>query len=974
MAAPVVGGLAHRHGSGARRVNAIPRATYRVQLNRDFDFRAARAIVPYLARLGISHLYTSPFLKARPGSLHGYDIIDHDALNPEIGTPDDFEGLVRELKRHGMGLMIDVVPNHMGVFQADNRWWLDVLENGPASRYAGYFDIEWEPLSEELRGKVLLPILGDQYGTVLERGELKLAFDAPSGTFSLWYFEHRLPVRPSAYSTIIARADERGAGDAGDRGELAALSEAFAALATADPTFDPAAQSAPLKARLAALYARSESVRRVIDTKLREMNGVPGDSSSFDSLHALVKAQFYRLAFWRVAADDINYRRFFDIDALAALRAENADVFEDTHRLMFDWISRGKVDALRIDHPDGLLDPRGYCLAVQARARVLLAHDASGAVSASLPKDAIYLVLEKILADYERLPEDWAVHGTTGYRFMNVVNGLFVDTAARSRFDRLYAAFIGERLDFDTVARNSKTLIIVHSLASDLNLLAAALTRIAKAERDTCDFTLNAIRRALVEIVACFPVYRTYVTPESRSSDDRRYVEWAATIAKRNSPASETSVFDFVRDILNGERVPRDPVQQRAVSRFVGRFQQFTAPVTAKGLEDTSFYVYNRLASLNEVGGDPRHFGFSVAAFHGASADRARKWPHTMLATSTHDNKRAEDVRARIDVLTEMPAAWRLALRRWRQINRRLRTTIEGRTAPSANDEYLLYQTLLGAWPLGDIDEEALAAFRTRIQRYMQKAVREAKVHTSWINPNAEYEAALERFVDGLLTPLSPNPFLHDFLLAQSYVAHYGCLNSLAQTVLKLTSPGVPDFYQGTELWDFSLVDPDNRRPVDYERRRIALDASPDSTGSATPDAARALLDRWIDGHGKLWLIARILGWRTRNDWFESASYLPLRARGERAANVVCFARVHRDGWTLSVVPRLCVALTEEKPGWPLGETVWHDTAVALPARAPRRWRSVLTGAEYGARPGTGATLSVASVLDAFPAAFLVAA
>ena len=815
-------------------MNAIPRATYRVQLNRNFDFRAARAIVPYLARLGITHLYTSPFLKARPESLHGYDIIDHGALNPEIGTADDFEALVQELKRHRMGLMIDVVPNHMGVFQADNRWWLDVLENGPASRYAGYFDIEWQPLSDELRGKVLLPILGDQYGTVLERAELKLAFDGDAGTFSLWYFEHRLPIRPSTYSTIIACEEERGDGDESASTDIATMSEAFAALDATNPTIDPAAQSAPLKARLAAAYGRSQPLRHRIDANVTAINGVARVPSSFDRLHALIKAQFYRLAFWRVAADDINYRRFFDVDALAALRAENANVFEDTHRLIFEWIAGRKVDALRIDHPDGLLDPRAYFAALQARASTLLGNDAATDAPASAPKKSIYLVLEKILADYEQLPEDWPVHGTTGYRFMNVVNGLFVDPGARSRFDRLYRAFIGERLDFDAVARHSKTMIIVHSLASDLNLLATALTRIAKAERDTCDFTLNAIRRALVEIVACFPVYRTYVTPERRSSDDCRYVDWAVTIAKRNSPASETSVFDFVRGILNGERVPGEPVQRQAVSHFIGRFQQFTAPVMAKGLEDTSFYVYNRLASLNEVGGDPRHFGFSVDAFHGASADRARKWPHTMLATSTHDNKRAEDVRARIDVLTEMPAAWRLALRRWRQLNRRLRTTIDGRSAPSHNDEYLLYEALLGAWPLGNVDEAALAAFRTRIQRYMQKATREAKIHTSWINPNPEYEAALERFIDGLLLPLSPNPFLHDFLAAQAYVAHYGCLNSLAQTALKLTSPGVPDFYQGTELWDFSLVDPDNRRPVDYERRRTALEALPDSAAPAS--------------------------------------------------------------------------------------------------------------------------------------------
>jgi (1->4)-alpha-D-glucan 1-alpha-D-glucosylmutase len=695
-------------------------------------------------------------------------------------------------------------------------------------------------------------------------------------------------------------------------------------------------------------------------------------------LHALIKAQFYRLAFWRVAADDINYRRFFDINGLAALRMERPAVFEDTHRRIFEWIATDKVQALRVDHPDGLLDPRGYFTSVQARARKLVVNASERARTKRSAERPIYLVLEKILADYERLPDDWPVHGTTGYRFMNVVNGLFVDGTARSRFDRLYAAFIGERLDFDPVARAAKTLIIVHSLASDLNVLATLLSRIAKRARDTCDFTLNSIRRALVEIVACFPVYRTYATPEHRSNDDRRYVDWAIGVAKRNSPAAETSVFDFVRDILNGDRNVREQALQRDIDRFVGRFQQFTAPVTAKGLEDTSFYVYNRLASLNEVGGDPRRFGFSVDGFHGASADRARNWPHTMLATSTHDNKRAEDMRTRIDVLTEMPAAWRLALRRWRQINRRLRKTIDGVGAPSRNDEYFLYQTLLGAWPLGPVDDAALDAFRVRIRQYMQKAVREAKVRTSWINPNPQYEGALAEFIDGLLTPLSPNSFLQDFLPAQAHVARYGCLNSLSQVLLKLTSPGVPDLYQGTELWDFSLVDPDNRRPVDYERRAAMLEKLVDAFGAERNPAriARALLDQWADGRVKLWLTWRILAWRARHAaWFETTSYMPLAVHGSQKTHICAFARAHRDGWLLSVVPRLCVGLTNAQIAWPLGESVWQDTTLLLPPAAPVQWKNVLTGASYNAhsRDDGAARLTVASILDAFPVALLVA-
>ena len=963
-------------------MSLIPRATYRVQLNRDFDFRAACRIVPYLAQLGISHLYTSPFIKARAGSLHGYDIIDHESLNPEIGTEGDFEALIGALHDHGMRLMIDVVPNHMGVLQADNRWWLDILEHGPASRFACYFDIDWEPLSEELRGKVLLPILGDQYGTVLERGEIRLAFDREAGTFSLWYYEHRMPVRPSAYRALLCAGLDRLPSETPVAPEIAgvvaALSDEFALLQApqTDPDADPAARSAPLKRRLASLCADTPAIARLIDANVDSLNGIAGNAASFDGLHALIKEQFYRLSYWRVAADDINYRRFFDINGLAALCAERTEVFEATHRRIFEWIADGKVDALRIDHPDGLLDPRGYCDKVQARAIEAGAGQPAVQIASDRPDHPIYLVLEKILADHERLPQAWPVHGTTGYRFMNVVNGLFVDVAARARFDRLYADFIGEDLAFDRVLRDSRTLIAVHAMASDLNLLAAALTRIAKRARDTCDFTLNSLRRTLVDIVACFPVYRTYVTPGRCSDDARPYIEWAVGLARRNSPAAEASAYEFVRDILTGARQPADAGLREAIDRFIGRFQQFTAPVMAKGMEDTSFYIHHRLASLNEVGGDPRRFGFSLEAFHAASRDRARHWPHTMLATSTHDNKRAEDVRARIDVLSEMPGAWRLALRRWRQLNRRLRHAKDPVQAPSRNDEYLLYQTLLGTWPLDPMDAGALARYRDRIKHYMQKAAREAKAHTSWINPNAAYEQALSDFIDGLLATLAPNPFVADFAPVAASIARYGALNSLSQTLLKLTSPGVPDTYQGTELWDLSLVDPDNRRPVDYARRIADLNAlADDFSGDADHSAAaRALLDRWTDGKVKLWTMSRVLALRARHPrWFDDGGYLALTTQGAKAAHLCAFARPHEARMMVTLAPRLFVGLAID--GWPLGESVWHDTRIVLPANAPRCWRNVLTNARYAAQGGEDAmTLSVASILDAFPVALLVQA
>ena len=953
---------------------SIPRATYRVQLHREFTFRDATAIVPYLAELGISHLYTSPFLKARAGSRHGYDVVDHESVNPEIGTEADLEALIAALRAHDMRLMLDLVPNHMGVLKADNRWWLDVLEHGQASRHAAFFDIDWEPESEELAGKVLVPILGDQYGTVLERGELGLRFDAAAGELSLWYYEHRLPIRPAEYPSVLVPGLDRLAGDAvppGTAERLRAVAEAFAAVPASPPrghatAIDPAPPAAAAKARLAELCRAVPGVARHIDANVQTVNGIAGEPASFDGLHALIKGQCYRLAYWRVAADDINYRRFFDVNDLAALRAERPEVFEATHRLILRLVQVGAADALRIDHPDGLLDPVGYCERLQAAAAAVLPGPPLDPASGR----AIYLVIEKILAGYERLAERWPVHGTTGYRFMNVVNGLFVDSRARPRFDRLYTAFTGEAAGFDVVLRQAKTLIVVNALSSDLNRLATQLTRIAKRDRHTCDFTRNAIRRALVDLTACFPVYRTYATAAGRSDEDRRYVDWALGVAKRQSPSAEQTVYEFIAAVLRGDLPKGDREVVDAATRFVERFQQFTAPATAKGMEDTSFYIYNRLASLNEVGGDPRAFGFTLAAFHAASQDRARVWPHTMVATATHDNKRGEDVRVRIDVLSEMPAGWRLALRRWRQLNRRHRSTVNGEPAPSRNDEYLLYQTLLGAWPLGPLDRAGLDGLRERIQAYMLKAVREAKVHTSWVNPSAEYEAALARFVDGLLGTLDGNRFLADFLPAQARIARHGCVNGLAQALVKLTSPGVPDTYQGTELWDLALVDPDNRRPVDYVRRAGWLrEMAQWPQARAAEDAAR-LLDTWEDGRVKLWVTFRALALRRQHEaWLARAGYLPLTTTGTHAERVCAYARSGEGRLLVTVVPRLWMAMVPESDAWPLGRERWRDTALALPAHGSR-WRNALTG-ECWSAAGQPPSVLLGDVLSTFPVAVL---
>jgi (1->4)-alpha-D-glucan 1-alpha-D-glucosylmutase len=930
----------------------IPRATYRVQLHKGFTFDDARRIVPYLASLGISHLYTSPFLDARAGSTHGYDVVDHEALNPEIGTEADFDALTATLREHGMRLMLDLVPNHMGVLKADNAWWLDVLEHGQASRYAGYFDIDWAPPDDTLQGRVLVPILGDQYGTVLERGEIALRFAPEQGALSLWYYEHRLPVRPAEYPRILLANLRRV--PAGVANAIRRVARRFAAVPMQqETTRDATALGAAAKAVLAELCASTPAAARLVEENAAAINGKAGDPRSFDALDALLGAQAYRLAFWRVAADDINYRRFFDINDLAGLRAEREDVFAATHRRVLAIVAQGRADCLRIDHPDGLSDPARYFERLQAAAAEALRNT---------PDDrgrAAYVVVEKILAAHERLPDTWPVHGDTGYSFMREVNARFVDPRAQLRFDRLYAGFIGRPMDLDDVLRRAKTHVVVQSLASDLNRLATKLTRIVKRDRRTRDFSWNAIRRALVEVVAALPVYRTYVTETMRSREDQRYVDWAIAVAKRHSAAADTSVLDFIGAVLRGDYAAGTD----DVVRFVMRFQQWSAPAMAKGLEDTSFYVFNRLVSLNEVGGDARLFGATVGAFHRACRQRASRWQHSLLATSTHDNKRSEDVRARIDVLSEVPAQWRTAVRRWRQFNRRHRSEVDGEDAPSRNDEYLFYQTVVGAWPLGKATQRSLDALRARIQAYMKKAVREAKVSTSWVNVNAEYEAALERFVGGALGQLAGNPFLADLVPFAQRIAFAGCVNSLAQTTLKLTSPGVPDTYQGTEVWDFSLVDPDNRRPVDYAARETLL-------RKVQRRAAAQLLDTWQDGGVKLLVTARLLALRKRRaTWFERATYRAVRVRGAHRNSVCAFMRSAGGSHLLCVVPRLWQAIQPAEATWPLGDAVWGDTSLSLDVPVAQ-WRNVIT--DEVQRPlveRAGARLPVGAALATFPVA-----
>ena len=958
----------------------IPRATYRLQLNRNFTLRQAMELLPYLDALGISHCYLSPILKARPGSLHGYDITDHSSLNPEIASAEDFEQFVAELMRRGMGHIMDLVPNHMGVMGADNGWWLDVLENGPASRYAGYFDIDWYAFAEELPGRVLLPVLGDHYGTVLEKGELKLDFDAEQGSFSVFYFAHRFPVDPREYPAILAHGLERLRARLGDGDatllEFQSRVTAFGHLpardnVTPEAVAERARDKEVHKRHLAALYAGSADIAQFVQENVAAFNGAAPGEANFDLLHALLQVQAYRLAFWRVAADEINYRRFFDINDLAALRMDNPEVFEAAHGLVRELLARGYVNGLRIDHPDGLYDPREYFGRLQAMAAALAPKSEK---DNELP---LYLVAEKILAAHEHLPESWAIHGTTGYDFCTACNGLFVDGRAEAAFSRLYQNFICSRPDIEEMVRANKYLIMETSLTGELQVLATQLARLARKDRHTCDFTFNNLRSALAEIVASFPVYRTYVAGAESAPDDARYVNWAVETAKQRSHAADISIFDFVREVLlmhRGQGHGED--YQQAVCAFAMKFQQYSSPVMAKAVEDTSFYQYNRLLSLNEVGGDPRRFGVSLAAFHHDNQARARHWPHAMLASSTHDSKRSEDVRARLNALSEMPDAWRLALSRWSRLNRGKRRKLDSGCAPSRNDEYLLYQTLLGIWPFEMPDAAGLVALENRINAYMLKAGREAKVHSSWMNPDTEYEEATRDFVRALLAP-EPNPFLRDFLPFQQRIARLGSFNSLAQLLLKLTSPGVPDFYQGNEVWNFTLVDPDNRQPVDFAARIASLQAIQSASANAGAAAcARRLIENLHDGQIKLYLIWKTLALRREHErLFRDGDYLPLKLHGAKAEHVCAFARRYGGATLLVLVPRLLGGLTEDSGRLPVGQAVWGDSWLELPADCTAgQWVDALTGEAVDTQALEGGNgIALAQVFADFPYALLFA-
>lgn len=1009
---------AARAKAEALKQTQIPSATYRFQFNKDFPLRRAVKLIPYLAHLGVSHCYASPLLKATPGSMHGYDIVNHKELNPEIGSPDELDFFVSELKRYNLGLILDIVPNHMGI-GAHNPWWTDVLENGPASIYADYFDIDWQPVNEQLHGKVLLPILGESYGSVVQTGQLKLEFKPTWGSLFLRYYEHSVPLNPVSYPKVLGRRlnvlNERFGVNHPDVLEYMSILTGFQHLPNHT---EPVGFSERIREkktqmrRLAALVKQNPKICDFIEQNLADFDVKPGDSEALNRLHNLLEAQAYRLAYWRVSSDEVNYRRFFDVDSLAAIRTEDARVFNEMHELVFEWVKTGKIQGLRIDHPDGLYDPQQYFRQLQLEASRVFEQQFDAADDVPQNKLPIYVVVEKILAPFEHLEQDWKVHGTVGYEFLNAVNDVLINNTNEQAFSDVYNEFIGETVDYEELKHHCKLLILDTVLASELNVLSHRLHRIAQSSWFFRDLTLNSLRSALRQVLSHFPVYRTYANQGKVDKSAKQYIDWAVGLAKRRGSVLHANVYEFVRQVLTMELVEKAAAYSSSqapenfakdIVTFAMKFQQFTGPVMAKSVEDTAFYRFNRFVGSNEVGGEPNKFGATLSSFHHQNSLRQLKHPYEMLSTSTHDTKRSEDVRARLAVLSEIPTIWREKVFSWSRMNKFRKVEMDEVAAPDANDEYLLYQTLAGVCPL-NLSGDALSTLSKRVEQYILKAAKESKRHTSWLNQNQPYENALTDFVKKLLTSSSTNAFLDDFLGFHKMIAPYGLLNSLSQTLLKTTCPGVPDVYQGTEYWDFSLVDPDNRRPVDYESRWRTLfemrsnldnildndiikavesnDLSSSLAQSEQSNFLKSLLANWESGQAKQFVLSSALKIRAKHpELFTEGKYIPLAAAGKRSKNVLAFARVQDGLVSITVAPIMVASVVlEEERGEEekdlreivTGPKFWGDTVVTLPPGLQiDRAQNMFTLQNV---PITDAKIRLSDILQQFPVGLLRAA
>lgn len=924
----------------------IPVATYRIQFNPSFGFIRAKNIISYLADLGISDIYASPIFKARKGSLHGYDGVDPTVINPELGGKKRFDELSRELKKSEIGWIQDIVPNHMA-YHHDNSMLMDIFEKGEQSRFYRFFDIDWNHRFDEMKGKLLAPFLGRFYAKCLEDREIRLSLQ--NGEMRIIYYDLKFPLFIDSYARILTHSLD------GLRVELGSNHPIWKKFRDLLSFFErkkgikrKGIRKGELlfKKRLKEICEESREVKKYIQENIRLFNGIKGNPDSFALLDELLAGQFFRLSFWKVATAEINYRRFFNMNHLICVRAEDKRVFDHTHSLIFALLEERKFSGLRIDHIDGLYDPTEYLRRLRRKA------------------GEKFLVVEKILQPEEELMSSWPVQGTTGYEWLNQANSLFCERENAKKFDKIYFKFTSFNTPYDQLVSDKKRLIIGQHMAGDIDNLAQSLKKISAHSRYGKDITLYGLRRAVVEIMAQFPVYRTYISGTWLREKDKTYIKEASDRARKKIPGFLYEV-DFVEHFLLGRPDSFPPEEKRHHRSFVRRFQQYTGPLMAKGFEDTVLYVYNRLLSLNEVGGSPDRFGCSIEAFHRFNRRRAKLWPQSMNATTTHDAKRGEDVRARLNILSEIPEEWERNIRLWSRLNRRKKRRVNGIRIPDRNDEYFLYQTLIGALPF---QKEEYLSFIERMREYIVKSVREAKVYTAWLEPDLAYEKAYVSFMDDIFDASGNNPFLREFLVFQKKIAHYGIFNSLSQILLKCTCPGVPDIYQGTELWDLSLVDPDNRRPVDFSKRDKFLNDIQSREKKNGRELIKELLLSKEDGRIKLFLIYKVLEARRRNPGvFAQGTYCPLRVEGKGRRHVIAFARNAGGQWAISIAPRFLTRLIDGE-SFPLGPSVWEDTSLLLPKKNPSIWKDIFSDRTIRGKN----SLLIADILTHFPVALLL--
>ncbi|MCT7952002.1 malto-oligosyltrehalose synthase [Ancylothrix sp. C2] len=922
----------------------IPTSTYRIQFHKGFNFNEAKKIISYLEELGITDLYASPIFKATAGSTHGYDVVDPNQINPELGTQEDFEELVSQLQSKNMGWLQDIVPNHMA-YNPDNLLLMDILEHGSDSDYFDYFDITWNAPYGEIKEGLLAPLLGNFYSAALENGELQLQYDETG--LSVNYFGQRFPIRSESYTKLLTQNLGKLGKSIGrkhpDFVKLLGILYMIKNIPTESKGRERYDQVTFVKSLLWDLYQNQPEIQNFIDENIKLFNGEPGNPESFNLLDDLLSDQFYRLSFWKVGAEEINYRRFFTVNELISVRVENPKVFYRSHALISQLVAHGKFTGLRIDHIDGLYNPLQYLQRLREK------------------NGDVYTTVEKILEPNENLPSEWPVQGTSGYDYLNIVNGIFCQQQNEEKLSEIYSRFTRQYTPYEQLYLDKKGLILDKNLAGDADNLAKILKGIAEQSRYGRDFTVYGLKRALVEVLKIFPVYRTYIDENGIKDEDRSYIIETIEKAKELIPQL-INELNFIEKLLlleYEENLTQEQKDQRLY--FAMRIQQLTGPLMAKGIEDTLLYVYNRLLSLNEVGGAPNHFGLSLEEYHNFNIDRCKNWPHAQNATATHDTKRGEDVRARINILSEIPEEWEEQIKTWSQINRQNKTKLKRRIVPETNDEYFFYQTLVGTFPFdGKVDEDYIE----RMKNYVIKAVKEAKVHTAWLRPDSEYEDGYMKFVD---TALTSEEFIQQFLPFQKKIAEYGIYNSLAQTLLKATSPGVPDFYQGTELWDLSHVDPDNRRPVNFQQRIEYLAEIKQKTQSNNLQLLEELLAEKGNAKIKMYLVHKLLETRKQNpELFLNGDYKPLEITGTHKDHIIAYARLHENKTAIIIAPRFLTSLIQPTEN-PLGD-IWKDTQIQLPDGMPASFQNTLTGQQIQAN----GNLLISQTLQHFPVALLL--